>query len=54
MFGEAAKIFLEEIIEAGTADEVLSDLGWKKIQKKWNPPQIVSSDSIGVRIPVFA
>ena len=54
MFGQAAKIFLEEIIEAGTANEVLSDLGWKKIQKQWSPPQVVSSDSIGVRIPVFA
>ena len=54
MFGQAAKIFLEEIIEAGTVDEVLSDLGWKKVQKKWNPPQVVSSDSIGIRVPVFA
>lgn len=54
MFGQAARIFLEEIIEAGTADEVLSGLGWKKVQKKWSPPRVVSSDSIGVRVPVFA
>lgn len=53
MFTEAAGIFLEEIIGAGTADEVLSDLGWKKVQKQWNPPQMISSESIGIKIPAF-
>ena len=53
-FVNLANLFLEEIIMAGTADEVLSELGWEKIQKKWNPPQIVSSQSIGLRMPVFA
>ncbi len=53
-FVELANIFLEEIFEAKTADDVLSELGWKKVQKKWNPPQIISSQSIGLRIPVFA
>ena len=53
-FAELANVFLEEIFEAKTADDVLSELGWKKVQKKWNPPQIVSSQSIGLRIPVFA
>ena len=53
MFVQAADIFFEEIIQAGTANEVLSDLGWKKVQQKWNPPQVVSSESIGIRVPVF-
>ncbi len=53
-FVELANIFLEEIIEAGTADYVLSELGWKKIQKKWTPPKIISSQSIGFRMPTFA
>lgn len=53
-FVELANIFLEEIFEAKTADDVLSELGWKKVQKKWNPPEIVSSQSIGLQIPVFA
>lgn len=53
-FVELASIFLEEIIEAKTADDVLSELGWKKIQKKWTPPRIVSSKSIGLKIPAFA
>lgn len=51
-FQEVASIFLEEILDAGTADEVLSELGWKKVQKKWNPPKIVSSLSLGVSVPV--
>ncbi len=52
-FSELAGIFFEEIIEAGTADQILSELGWKKIQKKWNPPRVINADSIGVRVPAF-
>jgi hypothetical protein len=53
-FVELANVFLEEIFEAKTADDVLSELGWKKVQKKWSPPEIISSQSIGLRIPIFA
>ena len=53
-FGELVNVFFEEIIEAHTADEVLSELGWTKIQKRWNPPEVVSAESISVRTPVFA
>ncbi len=52
-FIELAHAFLEEIVEEKTADDVLSELGWRKIQKKWTPPEIVSSKSIGFQIPVF-
>lgn len=51
-FIELASLFLEEIIEAKTADDVLSELGWKKVQKGWTPPKIVSSYPVGLRIPV--
>jgi len=53
-FFELANLFLEEIIEAGTASEVLSELGWKKEQKKWAPPKVISSNSIGFKMPAFA
>lgn len=53
-FVELANLFLEEIVEENTADNVLSELGWRKVQKKWTPPQIISSQSIGLKIPVFA
>ena len=53
-FIELANIFLEEILEAGTVNEVLSELGWKKNQKVWNPPQVVSSDFVGIKIPITA
>ena len=42
-FVELASLFLEEIIEAETADDVLSELGWKKIQKGWTPPKVIFS-----------
>ena len=53
-FEELTNLFLEEIVEAGTANEVLAELGWKKEQKKWAPPQIISSMSVDFRIPVLA
>ena len=51
-FVELANIFLEEIIEKKTVNDVLSELGWKKVQKSWAPPKIISSESIGFQIPV--
>ncbi len=53
-FVELANLFLEEIIEAKTAEDVLTELGWTKMQKVWTPPKIVSSQSIGLKIPAFA
>ena len=53
-FIEAANLFLEEIFESGKADDVLSELGWNKVHKKWSPPKTVSSTSLGIKIPAFA
>lgn len=53
-FIELVTVFIEEIIEAGTIHEVLYELGWTKIQQKWSPPKVISSKSIGVRLPAFA
>jgi len=53
-FVELANLFLEEIIEADTVDDILTELGWKKVQKVWVPPKIISSPYINMKIPVFA
>ena len=50
-FAENVEIFFEELNEAGTLKEVLYELGWKKVSKKWQPPQ-VSNASINVDPPV--
>jgi hypothetical protein len=52
-FVELANIFLEELVEMGTTNEVLFELGWTKVQKKWTPPKIVSSPYINLSIPVL-
>ncbi len=44
-FDEAASVFFEEIFEQGTLEDVLKDLGWKKTQKKWIPPLVISQES---------
>ena len=43
-FKEAVSIFFEELIKKGTLEEVLRDLGWKRIQKKWRPPIVISQE----------
>ena len=36
-FDEALKIFIDEVMEMGTLEEVLRECGWVKIRKKWTP-----------------
>lgn len=52
-FIELVNIFIEELITAGTVSDVLIELGWNRIQKKWTPPQVVSSQSIDLRVPAL-
>jgi predicted RNase H-like HicB family nuclease len=53
-FREAVKIFFEEIKRKGTLKEVLSDLGWTRVQNRWLPPVIVASELEKFRVPVAA
>jgi predicted RNase H-like HicB family nuclease len=48
-FVEMVQIFIEELAEKGTLDRVLSDLGWKKVQKQWQPPLVVSHELASIR-----
>ncbi|MFA5249165.1 MAG: hypothetical protein WC397_01340 [Candidatus Paceibacterota bacterium] len=43
-FEEAVDVFFQELIERGTLENVLADLGWKKIKTQWAPPKIISTD----------
>jgi len=51
-FNEIVHIFFEEIFKRGTLEDVLIDLGWKRLRKGWNPPIIVSQESEKVKIPM--
>lgn len=50
-FAEASLLFFEEIIKEKTADEVLSGLGWSKVNKTWRPPVVVSQQNETVTVP---
>jgi hypothetical protein len=54
-FSEIVKIFFDELMEAGTTHDVLSELGWTQQNKSsnWLPPQI-RTKSVDVKIPVVA
>jgi len=49
-FEEIVNIFFGEIIENGTLDEVLSNLGWEKKESKWNPPVLISQELQTIRL----
>ena len=51
-FIEIVNIFFEEIIEKGTLNEVLTDLGWKRIKKEWTSPILISEESQTVSVSV--
>jgi len=49
-FVEATEIFFEELLEKGTLNEVLLELGWEKVKKQWVPPVIVAHEDVEVDI----
>lgn len=51
-FKEAVSIFFEELVKKGTLDEVLENLGWQKIKKRWSPPSLISQESQMFQLPV--
>lgn len=51
-FAEAVEIFFDEIISAGTLEDVLLDFGWKKKNQSFIPPVIVSQGTESVRVPL--
>lgn len=53
-FTEAVEIFFEELIDTGTLDDVLSNLGWQKVRSKWAPPIQVYSDMQRISVPLAA
>jgi hypothetical protein len=53
-FTELSGLFFDELMEKGTLNDVLSELGWKKVQKSWNPPKVISNLSVGIKLPAIA
>ena len=51
-FTELVGIFFEEINKKGTTQNVLENLGWRKVRKEWQSPSLVSQDREMVTIPV--
>ncbi len=49
-FIEAVQIFIDELVEMNTLEQVLSNMGWKKVQKQWQPPLVVSHELTPIRV----
>ena len=53
-FNEVVEIFFEEIVKNKTLEEVLQDMGWKRVQKKWMPPVVISQELENINLPLAA
>lgn len=52
-FNEAVTIYINELCEMGTLDEVLTDFGWTKIRyNNWTPPIAISNELTRIKIPL--
>jgi predicted RNase H-like HicB family nuclease len=51
-FDEAVNVFFEELLEMGTADEVLEGLGWQKQNDTFLPPVVVANQTESFSIPL--
>jgi predicted RNase H-like HicB family nuclease len=54
MFAESVETFFEELIELGTLDSVLKDLGWTKSHGAYQPPEVVRQSLVNVMVPLTA
>ena len=60
-FAEAVELFLEEVVEMGTLENVLEECGWKKVvvskrgkkksETEWIPPTVVSKYDTEISLP---
>lgn len=53
MFGQAVEMFFEELVELGTLESVMKDLGWTKTKGRLQPPRVVRHAVMGVQIPAI-
>jgi len=51
-FEEIVSIFFEELVKKGTLEEVLRELGWKKISAGWRPPVVIAHNLETFQVPV--
>ncbi len=53
MFAELVRVFIDELINMGTLDKVLTQCGWKKVAKKWEPPatEFITESQQEFRVP---
>lgn len=48
-FGVTLRLFVDELVNHGTLERVLIDLGWSKQEHRWQPPVEVE---IAMRVPL--
>lgn len=54
-FSEAANMFLQDLMERGTLEEVLLSCGWEKVSKpkpRWIAPQVIGNSTQQVSLAV--
>lgn len=52
-FEEAVNIFFKELVEMGTLDDVLVELGWQKQNNNFVPPVVIANQIQTFSIPTL-
>ncbi|MEK7383550.1 MAG: hypothetical protein AAB262_09730 [Elusimicrobiota bacterium] len=56
-FSRAVGLFLDELEDMGTMDEVLAGLGWTRMERprsEWVPPHLLKQTQMRVNLPAHA
>ena len=51
-FNEVVQLFFDDLLERGTLSEVLTGLGWKRVQRQWAPPMQVFHELTDITVPL--
>jgi hypothetical protein len=51
-FSEVVKIFFDQLDEKGTLHEVLTELGWRRVDRNWQPPK-VKTEYESIKLPAL-
>ena len=52
MFAEASELFIDELLERGTLESALKELGWHKVNHRWQiPKKVIHQEIQKIKVP---
>jgi len=51
-FEEVVQIFFEELLDKGTFEEELFNLGWRKVKGEFKPPVVIANEEVSIPVRI--